>query len=342
MNKKNLKNNKKKSVPKKNNNLNVQNIISSKKLRYMLIIIFIFLILLCFRLFYLQVINGSYLASLASKQQTVSEEISSKRGNIYDATGSSLAISETVDTISVNPSKIKAKNPDDIPKLRQKIAEGLSQIFELDYDETLNNLNSTSPSVVIAKKVEEDKVNKLKQWMKDNKISAGINIDEDSKRYYPYGSLCSQIIGVCGTDNHGLSGIENSYDSILTGVAGKIVTSTDASQSEIPNSQESFIEAENGYNLTLTIDINIQSIVEKYLKQAVEENECSKGGNAIVMDPNTGNILAMATITNYDLNHRKRELQLESLSSQKNITKFNTKLFQEDDVEFNDIINSIY
>lgn len=302
MNKKNLKNNKKKSVPKKNNNLNVQNIISSKKLRYMLIIIFIFLILLCFRLFYLQVINGSYLASLASKQQTVSEEISSKRGNIYDATGSSLAISETVDTISVNPSKIKAKNPDDIPKLRQKIAEGLSQIFELDYDETLNNLNSTSPSVVIAKKVEEDKVNKLKQWMKDNKISAGINIDEDSKRYYPYGSLCSQIIGVCGTDNHGLSGIENSYDSILTGVAGKIVTSTDASQSEIPNSQESFIEAENGYNLTLTIDINIQSIVEKYLKQAVEENECSKGGNAIVMDPNTGNILAMASIPNYDLN----------------------------------------
>ncbi len=302
MNKKNLKNNKKKSIPKKNNNLNVQNIISSKKLRYMLIIIFIFLILLCFRLFYLQIINGSYLASLATKQQTVSEEISSKRGNIYDVTGSSLAISETVDTISVNPSKIKAKNSDDIPKLKQKIAEGLSQIFELDYDETLNNLNSTAPSVVVAKKVEEDKVNKLKQWLKDNKISSGINIDEDSKRYYPYGELCSQVIGICGTDNHGLSGIENSYDSILTGVAGKLVTSTDASQSEIPNSQESFIEAENGYNLTLTIDINIQSIVEKYLKQAVEENACSKGGNAIVMDPKTGNILAMASIPNYDLN----------------------------------------
>ena len=116
MYKKNFKNNKKKSAPKKNNNLNVQNIISSTKLRYMLIIIFILLILLCFRLFYLQVINGSYLASLASKQQTVSEEISSKRGNIYDATGNSLAISETVDTISVNPSKIKAKNADDIPK----------------------------------------------------------------------------------------------------------------------------------------------------------------------------------------------------------------------------------
>lgn len=296
------KNDKKKTNYKKKSDLNTPNIISSKKLRLMLIFIFIVLFLLCCRLFYLQLINGSYLASLASNQQTVSEEINSKRGNIYDSTGSSLAISEAVDTISVNPSKIRAKNDEDTPKLKEKIAEGLSQIFELDYNETLNNLNSSASSVVIVKKVEEDKVNTLKQWMKDNKISRGINIDEDSKRYYPYGTLASQVIGICGTDNQGLSGIENSYDSILTGVSGKIVTSTDASQSEIPNSQESFIEAENGYNLTLTLDVNIQSIVEKHLKQAVESNDCSKGGNAIVMNPNTGDILAMASIPNYDLN----------------------------------------
>ncbi len=293
----------KKSVSSKNENiLNTANVISNKKLRCMLIIIFLLLILLCFRLFYLQLINGAYLADLASKQQTISEEISSKRGNIYDATGAHLAISETVDTISVNPAKIKAKNNSNLASVKQTIAEGLSKIFELDYNETLNNLNSNSATVVIAKKVEEDKVNELKEWMKEHKIYAGINIDEDSKRYYPYGTLASQIIGTCGTDNQGLSGIENSYNSLLTGVNGKIVTSTDASQGEIPNSQEAFIDAENGYNLTLTLDINIQKIVEKYLKQAVEENACSKGGNAIIMEPSTGNILAMASIPNFDLN----------------------------------------
>ena len=163
-------------------------------------------------------------------------------------------------------------------------------------------LIGNSSSVTIAKKVEEDKVNELKEWMKQNNITTGINIDEDSKRYYPYGTLLSQVIGSCGTDNQGLAGIEYSYDSILKGTSGEIVTSTDASQSEIPNSQQYFIEAENGYNLTLTVDINIQSIVEKYLKQAVEDNSCSKGGNCIAMNPQTGDILAMASYPNYDLN----------------------------------------
>ena len=115
-------------------------------------------------------------------------------------------------------------------------------------------------------------------------------------------TLASQIIGTCGKDNQGLSGIESSYDSVLKGTSGEIVTSTDASQSEIPNSQISFIEAENGYNLTLTLDVNIQKIAEKHLKQAVEDNECSKGGNVIIMNPQNGDILAMASYPDYDLN----------------------------------------
>ena len=163
-------------------------------------------------------------------------------------------------------------------------------------------VNSQSSVETIAKKVEEDKVNELKQWIKDNNIGVGINIDEDSKRYYPYNNLASQVIGVCGTDNQGLSGIEYSYDSILKGVSGQITTSIDAAKGEIPNSVESFIEAENGYNLTLTIDLKIQSIVEKYLKKAVEDNKCSKGGNCIIMDPSTGQVLAMASYPDYNLN----------------------------------------
>ena len=260
------------------------------------------MILLIFRLFYLQLIDGSHLSELASKQQTTSEVISSKRGNIYDSTGASLAISETVDTITINPKKIKGKTTEETTKLKEKVAKGLSEIFSLDYNETLEKVNSDASVKKIASKVEESKVNELKTWMKDNKITTGINIDEDSKRYYPYGTLASNLIGVCGNDNQGLSGIEASYDSLLTGTAGKLTTSTDAKQSEIPNSELSFIPAQNGYNIALTIDLKIQNIVEKYLKQAVETYSCNNGGNCIVMNPSTGEILAMASYPNYDLN----------------------------------------
>lgn len=286
-------------------NMNIENVVSTKKLRIFLLTSLILLILLIGRLFFLQLIDGSHLSSLAAKQQTTDEKIASKRGNIYDSTGNALAISETVDTISVNPSKIKTKgkSKESTEDLKKRIALCFSEIFELDYNETLEKiLHPTSNYVVIARKVEEDKVNKLKDWIDTNKITSGINIDEDSKRYYPYDSLAAQVIGSCGTDNQGQSGIENSYDAILKGVSGKIITSTDASQSEIPNSQESFIPAENGYNLTLTLDVKIQAIVEKYLKQAVEENSCSKGGNVIVMNPKTGDILAMASNPTFNLN----------------------------------------
>ena len=284
------------------NNLNIENVISSKKLKISMVTAITLLILLIIRLFYLQIIDGQHLSTLASNQQTTSETISSKRGNIYDSTGASLAISETVDTVSVNPTKLKSKKYTDENELKQELSKKLAEIFELNYDEVLEKLNNAKSSVTIAKKEEEDKVNKLKDWIKENKISAGVNIDEDSKRYYPYSTLASQVIGACGTDNQGLSGIEYSYNSILTGTSGEIVMSKDASQSEIPNSQESFIPAKNGYNLTLTLDVKIQSIVEKHLKDAVEENACAKGGNCIIMDPKTGNILAMASYPNYDLN----------------------------------------
>lgn len=112
--------------------------------------------------------------------------------------------------------------------------------------------------------------------MEDNKISVGINIDEDTKRYYPYNTVASNVIGFCGSDNQGLSGVESKWDSILTGTPGKIVSSKGSNQEEIPNAEETYISAENGSDLTLTIDLNIQTIIEKYLKQAVEDNDCKK------------------------------------------------------------------
>ena len=294
--------NRQKSSVKPNKSLTVQNIVSNKKLGFMLIFIIILFILLGLRLFFLQIVDGEYLSNLAVSQQTKREVISSKRGNIYDSTGASLAISETVDTISINPKKIAKSKDDDTKKYKELVAKGLSDIFGLDYKETLKKVNSENSVETIIKKVEESKVDKLKQWMKENKVTVGINIDEDSKRYYPYKTLASQVIGACGDDNQGLSGIEYSYDSILKGVSGQIVTSKDASKGEIPNSVESFVEAEDGYNIALTIDVNVQNIVEKYLKKAVEKNKCSKGGNCIIMDPSTGDILAMASYPYYNLN----------------------------------------
>lgn len=294
--------NKKKKVSRIKKPSIIENNISKKYLRNMLIVIITLFVLLTSRLFFLQIVDGEHLTNLAVEQQTTSEIISSKRGNIYDSTGVALAKSETVDTISINPKKIVKKKDKDTKAYKELVAKGLSNIFKLDYKETLAKVNSTASVETIVKKVEENKVNELKKWMKDNKIGVGINIDEDTKRYYPYKTVASQVIGVCGTDNQGLSGIEYSYDSILKGVSGQITTSTDAAKGEIPNTVESFVEAKDGYNLTLTIDVKIQSIVEKYLKKAAESNKCSRGGNCIIMDPSNGHILAMASYPYYNLN----------------------------------------
>lgn len=294
--------NKKKKVHKIKKPPIIENNISKKNLRNMLIVIITLFVLLTSRLFFLQIVDGERLTTLAVNQQTTSEIINSKRGNIYDSTGVALAKSETVDTISINPKKIVKKKASDTKAYKELVAKGLSNIFKLDYKETLAKVNSTASVETIVKKVEENKVNELKKWIKDNKIGVGINIDEDTKRYYPYKTLASQVIGICGTDNQGLSGIEYSYDSILKGVSGQITTSTDAAKGEIPNTVESFVEAKDGYNITLTIDVKIQSIVEKYLKKAAESNKCSRGGNCIIMDPSNGHILAMASYPYYNLN----------------------------------------
>ncbi len=296
------KNQKNTKVVKFKSDINCPNTVSRKKLRFTMIFIFIILIALVIRIGWLQFIDGSKLKELSFSQQSINQIISPKRGNIYDSTGKALAISAQVDTITINPQKIKTKNEETTKTLKEKVAKGLSEIFELDYKETIEKVNSSSNVETIAKKVEKNKVDELKNWMSENKVSVGINIDEDTKRYYPYSSLGCAVIGFCGSDNQGLSGIEYKWDSTLTGTPGKIVSSKDSSQSEIPNSEQTYIPPENGSNLTLTIDINIQTIVEKYLKQAVEENSCSRGGNVIVMKPSTGDILGMASYPNFDLN----------------------------------------
>ena len=277
------------------------NVSNNKLLTFSGIVVLLFAFLII-RIAWIQFINGGRLKELAYSQQAINQIISPERGNIYDSTGKALAISEQVDTITINPTKIKGNTDEETKKLKEKVAKAFSEIFELDYNEVLEKVNSTSSVETIIKKVEQDKVNELESWMKENKVSVGINIDEDTKRYYPYSTLASHLIGFCGTDNDGRTGIEYKWNSVLSGTSGKIVSSKDSSQSEIPNSEQTYIAAEAGSDLTLTIDLKIQTIVEKYLKQAVEDNSCSKGGNVIVMRPSTGDILGMASYPDYDLN----------------------------------------
>lgn len=275
-----------------------------KKLRIILFCTILLLSLLIIRLFWLQFIDGAKLKEKAYRQQTASKIISPKRGSILDVNGKSLAMSEEVDTISINPSRItvdkKILETKGISK-QELVAQGLSDIFELDYNEVLEKVNSSASVETIIKKVETDKVKELENWMTKNKIRAGINIDADNKRCYPYNEIASQLIGFCGTDNQGLAGIEASYDNILTGRSGKIVTTTDLNNSEISDEHSTYVAVENGSDVYLTIDINIQTIVEKYIKKSVEDKECEYA-TSIIMEPSTGNILAMSTYPNFNLN----------------------------------------
>ena len=269
---------------------------SKKKMRNILFISFLIIICLITRIGYIQLIQGKELSELAYEQQTLDRKINPKRGTIYDATGTNiLAVSSTVETVTVNPSNISSED-------KEKVATALANIFELDYETVLKKVKKRSSIETIVRKVEKEKTDELRKWIEENNITSGINIDEDTKRYYPYNNLASQIIGFCGSDNQGLDGIEAKYEEELKGEQGAIQKHTDATGGEIGEEGENYIPAVDGNDLVLTIDLTIQSIVEKYLEEACIDNVCTDGGSIIVMNPQNGDILAMANYPNYNLN----------------------------------------
>lgn len=269
---------------------------NKKKMRNTLFIAFLIIVCLIGRIGYIQFIQGDELSTLAYQQQTLDRNINPKRGTIYDATGKNvLAVSSTVETVTVNPGNIAKED-------KEKVAQKLSEIFELDYETVLKKVTKRSSIETIIKKVDKEKTDKLRVWMNENSITTGINIDEDTKRYYPYSTLAAQIIGFCGSDNQGLDGIEAKYDEELKGTQGYIQRHTDAKGGEIGDEGENYVSAVDGNDLVLTIDLTIQSIVEKYLEEACIDNICTDGGNVIVMNPQNGDILAMATYPSYNLN----------------------------------------
>lgn len=287
----------KKKITKPKSDINVPNKISNIKIVLVFIFILILMIALLGRVGYLQFVDGEHLKTEATARQTLTETLSAKRGTIYDCTGQTLAISYETDKIYINPSDIEKESDKEI------IAQGLASVLGIDSAELLEKIKNSSKRFLVASNVEKETVDKLNEWKNNLKIVTGISIEASTSRSYPSGSLASTVIGFVGADNQGSYGIELSWNSFLSGTAGKSVSLKDASQSEIANSQQTYIAAENGYDLTLTIDANIQDIVERNLSEAVEEYKC-ESGITIAMDPSTGKILAMADYPNFDCNNK--------------------------------------
>lgn len=286
-----------------------------KRMRNMIFVVLIIMCGLAFRIGWIQFKMGNKLQHMAHLQQTLEREFNPKRGTIYDATGEKiLAVSASVESITVNPVNISSEN-------KEKVARKLSELFELDYKKVLKKVSKRSSIETIAKKVDKSKTDELRIWLDENNITTGVNIDVDTKRYYPYNSLAAQIIGFCGSDNQGLMGIEAKYDSELKGQNGSIVKLTDAKGGNLDDEGEEYVKAINGNDLILSIDATIQGIAEKYLEEACIDNVCTDGGNIVIMDPNNGDILAMAGYPTYNLNDPYVPMDSEVSANWDNLSK---------------------
>lgn len=267
-----------------------------RRMRFALICSTIIFFGLATRVGYIQFFEGEKLQQMAYLQQTLNRNINPKRGTIYDSSGKvELATSSSVETITVNPVNILSSE-------KEKVATELTQLFNLKYEDVLKKVSKKTAIETIAKKVDKNQSKELRLWMEANNITSGINIDEDTKRFYPYNNLASQIIGFCGSDNQGLAGIEAKYDNELKGEKGKILKMTDAKGIDITDTSEAYEPAKQGNDLVLSIDATIQGIAEKYLKEACIDNVCTDGGNILLMNPQNGDILAIASYPDFNLN----------------------------------------
>lgn len=267
-----------------------------RRMRFALICSTIIFLGLATRVGYIQFFEGEKLQQMAYLQQTLNRNINPKRGTIYDSSGKvALATSSSVETITVNPVNIPSNE-------KEKVATELTQLFNLKYEDVLKKVSKKTAIETIAKKVDKNQTKELRLWMETNNITSGINIDEDTKRFYPYNNLASQIIGFCGSDNQGLAGIEAKYDNELKGEKGKILKMTDAKGIDITDTSEAYEPAKQGNDLVLSIDATIQGIAEKYLKEACIDNVCTDGGNILLMNPQNGDILAIASYPDFNLN----------------------------------------
>ena len=255
-----------------------------------LTIIIIFFALIT-RIFYLQIINGRKLQMKASEQWLRALPLSSKRGEILDCNGVRLAT-----TITTYDIYVRARNVENPSELANTLSSGLN----LDYNKVYEKVTNKSFSEILIKmQVEENLAKSLSQYK-------GVYLSQNVKRYYPYNNLLTQVLGYCTIDNIGQAGLENYYDKFVKGVDGKSLTQTNAQGKEIENSLGYYLPSVAGLNLKTTIDVQMQSILEKELQIAyIEHSALNVSG--IILDAKTGGIKAMGCVPNFNLNEVPRD-----------------------------------
>lgn len=247
------------------------------------------------KLVQIQLIDYELYQNKALEQQTVDTIISPSRGKIYDRNLTVLADSATVETVLLTPVNIPADKKD-------LVADGLAEILAMDRETIYEKANKTNYYEVVKKKIEKDVADRVRTFIEENELNGGITLVEDTKRYYPFGNFAAQVIGFVGTDNNGLDGVEAYYDEYLTGVPGRMITTTNANGQQMPYEYETYESAQDGMSLVLTIDEVVQHYLEKYLEEARIEYGVQNGVSGIIMDVNTGEVLAMSTKGDYDPN----------------------------------------
>ncbi|BED92292.1 MAG: stage V sporulation protein D [Candidatus Improbicoccus pseudotrichonymphae] len=274
---------------------------SIKDMRRRLFFTFSIFFVSCFlilsaKLISLQVIQSHFLERMALEQQLADTKLKAKRGTIYDRNFNPLAKSATVWNVVLEPNSINNEN-------RDLICSGLSEILDIDVEKIRKlSLKKTFYNIV-KKKIDCDVRNKIIEFKNKNKITNGIRLIEDNKRYYPFGSFASVTLGFVGSDGQGLAGLEAYYEKYLKGEDGRLVSAKNAIGTEMPYEYEQMIPSQEGYNLRLTIDSNVQRIVEKCLHEGIKINKVLNRGVVIVMDVKDGEILALAVKEDFDPNH---------------------------------------
>jgi stage V sporulation protein D (sporulation-specific penicillin-binding protein) len=267
-----------------------------RRIIFLLSIFSLLLILLVIRVGWIQIVKGTEYKRLASEQQTRGSTINSTRGVISDRNGKALALSQKVNTIAITPYMVR-KSSEKVNAIANKLAE----ILGLDSSFILEKINSKNSYETIARKIDEKIGLKVKDWIKEKSID-GIYVDDDTKRVYPFNNLAAHVIGFTGDDNQGLGGVEAMMDKYLKGVPGKVLSEIDAIGIQLPFTKENYISPREGLNVVLTIDETIQYFVDNALNKAIKDNNVKNGATAIVMDPNTGEILALASKPDFDAN----------------------------------------
>lgn len=248
-----------------------------------------------FSLAKLQLVEGESLSTRAIDQQLKNTSISAQRGTIYDCNMKPLAQSATVWKVVLEPAFITDEN-------RDLIATGLAKILGMDKADIVERSKKKTYYDELKRKVETDVKDEVLKFKQDNNIGNGIRLIEDYKRYYPYGAFASTVLGFTGTDSQGLAGVEQEYDSYLTGVSGKLVTAKNAIGTDMPFQYEQKVDAQNGDSLVLTIDEVVQHFLEENVEEGVVKNKVGDRAGAIVMNVKTGAILGMAVKGDFDPN----------------------------------------